>query len=149
MKKIWLSALAFFAFSAHAACSGDDYYRFCTDENSGNQYTITRQGDVTNLQGYNHRTGSRWTQRSETIGCTVYHRGIDADGNHWSTTTAANAKPGCPSYSPNANYAPNYSSNNPYAQIADNLAWLIILAFDYFKNAPPAVDFEHSNDGEK
>lgn len=70
----------------HARCYGSQNFQTCTDD-SGNQYTVQRYGNTTNVQGFNPNTGSSWSQTSLTYGNTTHHNGIAADGNSWSGTT--------------------------------------------------------------
>ncbi|MDX1205249.1 hypothetical protein GOL97_18170 [Sinorhizobium medicae] len=82
--------IASFAFSliaapAFAMCVGTETLSSCSDA-SGNDYTITRMGNTTMMEGTNARTGSRWSQDSYSLGNSVIHQGRDSDGNSWSTT---------------------------------------------------------------
>ncbi|PXX97350.1 hypothetical protein CR157_11495 [Halomonas sp. LBP4] len=42
------------------------------------------------MRGSNSRTGSRWSQRSNTIGGSTYHNGRDSQGNSWRGRTDHN-----------------------------------------------------------
>lgn len=77
--------LSLIAAPAFASCFGTDTLSTCTDS-SGNNYTVTRMGNTTMMEGSNARTGSRWSQDSYSLGNSVIHQGRDSDGNSWSTT---------------------------------------------------------------
>lgn len=70
--------------SASASCFGTGAFQTCSDTRSGNNYTIQRYGNTTSMQGYNTRTGSRWSQDSYSFGNSTQHYGRDSDGNRWS-----------------------------------------------------------------
>lgn len=72
--------------AAHANCVGTDSFKTCTDPQSGNSYTISKFGNTTNMNGFNRRTGSRWSQQSSTLGNSTYHNGYSSDGGRWSVT---------------------------------------------------------------
>lgn len=78
-------ALSLIAAPAFALCVGSDTLQSCTDS-SGNNYTVTRMGNTTMMEGSNARTGSRWSQDSYSMGNSVLHQGRDSNGNSWSTT---------------------------------------------------------------
>lgn len=90
MAKLFLTtAVAMFAFasnSAWASCVGSDYFKTCTDQ-SGNNYTVSRMGNTTQVQGSNLNTGNNWSQTSNTIGNMTITNGQAADGNYWNQTT--------------------------------------------------------------
>lgn len=88
MKKI-LALLAglVLSSSAMANCYGTDTLKTCYDARSGNTYTIQKYGNQTYMQGSNPRTGSNWSQNSQTYGNTTYTQGRDAQGRAWSGTT--------------------------------------------------------------
>lgn len=71
---------------AWAECVGTSDFQSCWDD-SGNNYTVNRLGDMTIMNGHNSRTGSSWSQDSLSVGGDmVIHNGRDADGNSWSAT---------------------------------------------------------------
>src|SRR5690606_33826989 len=71
---------------AAAGCYGTDAYRTCYDYESGNSYSVTKFGDQTHVRGYTGRTGSSWSQSSQSIGNSTYIRGRAADGSAWNET---------------------------------------------------------------
>ncbi|TFH85235.1 hypothetical protein EQG41_18140 [Billgrantia azerbaijanica] len=75
---------------AMAGCSSFGSSTNCYDAQSGNRYSIQEYGNTTIMRGSNPRTGSRWSQRSNTIGGSTYHRGRDAQGNSWRGRTDHN-----------------------------------------------------------
>lgn len=81
-----LSVALLLPVAAQARCVGTSSFQTCTDD-SGNQYTVQRYGNTTNVQGFNANTGSTWSQSSSTFGNTTHHNGIASDGNAWSGTT--------------------------------------------------------------
>ncbi|MFZ7202393.1 hypothetical protein ACLSZC_04295 [Avibacterium avium] len=86
MKKVLLTlSLISCVGAANAQCIGSDVMSTCYDDN-GNEYTVTRYGNITDVQGYNSNTGSSWSQTSQTIGNTTYQDGIDSNGNSWNQT---------------------------------------------------------------
>lgn len=86
MKLVATAAIILLAASqAYAGCFGSKSFSTCQDD-SGNNYTISRFGNSTHMDGYNSRTGSNWSQDSYSFGKTTNHYGRDADGNSWSTT---------------------------------------------------------------
>lgn len=85
MRIVLAVAMSLIAGSASAMCVGSDTFATCSDD-SGNNYTVQRLGNTTYLQGNNYRTGSNWSQESNTIGSTTFHNGRDAQGNSWSST---------------------------------------------------------------
>lgn len=89
MKRHLIAALAFAALvplQASASCIGSEALSYCSDD-KGNTYDVQRLGDTTYVQGRNSRTGSAWTQESQTIGDTTFHSGKAADGGRWNGTT--------------------------------------------------------------
>lgn len=78
-------ACTLFASTAGAACFGSSNFQTCNDS-SGNSYTVNRMGNTTMMQGHNSRTGSSWSQNSNTFGDTTFHNGQDSRGNSWNTT---------------------------------------------------------------
>ena len=74
------------AFNANAICTGFGNLRNCTD-NAGNNYTINKIGNTTNVTGNNYRTGSNWSANSQKIGNFTYTNGRAANGNTWNSTT--------------------------------------------------------------
>ncbi|MDX0999923.1 hypothetical protein CN233_14755 [Sinorhizobium meliloti] len=85
--KIVIASLAFSLISApvFAMCVGTDTFSSCSDA-SGNNYSVTRTGNTTFMNGTNTHTGSNWSQTSTTIGNSTFHNGIDKDGEGWSST---------------------------------------------------------------
>lgn len=83
------------ASSANAACFGSGSFYNCTDQ-SGNNYSVQRYGNTTNMQGYNAGTGSSWTQNSQTYGNTTMMQG-NTNGNAWNQTIQT--MPGMTTYS--------------------------------------------------
>lgn len=71
--------------TATAECWGTDNFQTCSDD-YGNSYDVSRIGDYTYVDGYNSRTGSRWSSESMTIGDQTYQSGRDANGNSWNQT---------------------------------------------------------------
>lgn len=72
--------------SASAACFGSGTFKTCTDS-SGNNYTVSKFGNSTVVNGYNSNTGSSWSQNSTRFGNSTFTNGNDADGNSWNSTT--------------------------------------------------------------
>lgn len=86
MKKLSALILALgLSSTAHAACFGSPGFQTCTD-NSGNSYNVQRFGGSTYMQGNNSRTGSRWSQNSQTFGNTTNVQGRDSSGRSWNNT---------------------------------------------------------------
>ncbi|WP_145109322.1 hypothetical protein ACN9JG_21010 (plasmid) [Cereibacter azotoformans] len=77
-----MTAALLVADAAAAACVGSEAFQSCWDD-AGNSYTVSRYGNTTQLEGRNARTGSHWSQESQTIGNTTYHQGRSADGGNW------------------------------------------------------------------
>ncbi len=69
---------------AMAMCTGSGNFRTCRD-NSGNNYSVNQIGNSTYMRGNNYQTGSQWSQNSQVIGNSVYHRG-NTNGNAWNAT---------------------------------------------------------------
>lgn len=65
----------------YAGCIGSDSFQTCNDLN-GNSYTVQRFGNTTIMNGRNSRTGSSWSQNSQTFGNTTFHSG-QTNGNTW------------------------------------------------------------------
>lgn len=87
MKKlVMILALAFTATTAQATCYGTGAFQNCFDAQSGNNYQIQRYGNTTQMQGSNPRTGSRWSQTTQSFGNTTIQQGRDSSGNSWNTT---------------------------------------------------------------
>ncbi len=78
-------ALSLITAPAYAMCVGTSTFQSCSDD-SGNNYSVTRMGNTTMMQGNNYRTGSNWNQTSTTMGRTTFHNGTDSNGDSWSTT---------------------------------------------------------------
>lgn len=80
------SALAL-ASPVSANCNTIGTTTYCSDNQSGNRYSVQDYGNTTTMRGSNPRTGSRWSQRSQTIGGSTYHSGQDSQGNNWRNRT--------------------------------------------------------------
>ena len=89
MIKILTFVIAFCGLSmgAEAACLGNSGYTNCYDHGSGNNYSISRFGNTTQLYGSNSRTGSQWDQTSSTYGNTTFQSGTAANGRSWNQTS--------------------------------------------------------------
>ena len=88
MRRITLAtslALMMMVGTASAACIGSGSFQSCTD-NSGNSYSVNRFGNSTFMNGTNSRTGSTWSQNSNTFGNTTMHSGRSSDGGNWNLT---------------------------------------------------------------
>ena len=86
MKRAIYFVMAMLAASAaNAGCIGGSSFQTCSDS-SGNNYTVSRFGNTTIMNGSNYQTGSTWSQQSTTFGRTTIHNGIDKDGDSWSTS---------------------------------------------------------------
>ena len=70
--------------TSFAECVGSAAYRTCYDS-SGNNYTVSRSGNSTSLYGTNARTGSSWSQQSQTSGNMTTHYG-QTNGRSWNAT---------------------------------------------------------------
>lgn len=83
-----IAALTFAIFAipaaASAACYGTSQFQSCSDS-SGNNYSVSRFGNTTMMNGSNARTGSNWSQTSQSIGNSTFHNGRDSNGDSWST----------------------------------------------------------------
>jgi hypothetical protein len=77
-------AVCFAASEVRAACFGMSNFQTCND-NAGNQYTVSRFGNMTQLNGSNAWTGSRWSETTNTIGNTTYFNGM-TNGHPWNMT---------------------------------------------------------------
>ena len=75
---------------ANATCIGGPYYSTCSDQH-GNNYDVMRYGNSTHMQGYNNRSGSRWSQDSMTSGNMTFHNGRAANGRTWNGTEIRNS----------------------------------------------------------
>lgn len=69
---------------ALAGCIGTGSLKTCYGSN-GNNYTVSRIGSTTYVNGYNAYTGSSWSQQSTTFGNTTYHNGL-TNGRSWNMT---------------------------------------------------------------
>lgn len=78
---ILAAALVALTQSASAGCFGSSSFATCFD-GPGNSYTVQRFGNSTYMQGNNFRTGSRWSQRSQTFGSSTYTQG-QTNGRSW------------------------------------------------------------------
>ena len=66
---------------SQAACFGGSTFQTCSDSN-GNNYTVQRYGNSTNMQGYSSSTGSNWSQNSQTYGNSTFTQG-NSNGRSW------------------------------------------------------------------
>lgn len=69
--------------TAFANCTTYGNTTNCYDAQSGNSYNTQTYGDTSITRGSNSRTGSSWSQKSNTVGGSTYHRGTDSDGDSW------------------------------------------------------------------
>lgn len=76
---------AFSAMSAHANCVGSGSFYTCTDA-EGNNYSVSKYGNTTQVYGSNSNTGNTWNQTSNQVGNSTYTYGTAANGNSWNTT---------------------------------------------------------------
>lgn len=86
LKSLFALTLLSLSNLSFAQCYGTDSYQTCYDNNTGNQYNISRYGNTTQVDGYNANTGSSWSQTSNTYGNTTYQNGYDSNGNNWNQT---------------------------------------------------------------
>ncbi len=75
---------------ANAQCYGTDSFKHCDDLNTGNSYDITRFGNITQVNGYNSRTGSTWNETATTYGNITDITGTDSNGNSWNENIIRN-----------------------------------------------------------
>ncbi|MEI1702486.1 hypothetical protein V8P79_08575 [Acinetobacter baumannii] len=69
-------------------CYGTSYSDSCSDSNSRNNYSITKYGNTTEVEGSNYQTGSRWNQSTYDYGNGMTSTtGHDKNGNSWSIDT--------------------------------------------------------------
>ncbi len=71
--------------SAQASCVGSSTFYTCND-NSGNSYTVQKNGGTTMMNGYNANTGSNWSQNSYSNGSTTNVYGSSSNGSSWNQT---------------------------------------------------------------
>ncbi|MDQ7777867.1 MAG: hypothetical protein Q4615_19350 [Paracoccus aminovorans] len=72
---------------AAADCFGSGSFRTCSDD-AGNNYTVQQFGNQTVVDGYNTRTGSRWSQDTMDLGGGMTTTtGRAADGSRWTQDT--------------------------------------------------------------
>lgn len=76
-----LALVAASALPAAAACVGSEAFSTCTDE-SGNTYSVSRFGNMTQVQGTG-ANGQSWNQTSQTLGNQTFTNGTAANGNAW------------------------------------------------------------------
>lgn len=116
MKKLILTtAMLLSSVSIYAAenCFGSESMRTCTDYNTGNTYTVNKIGNNTQITGRNSRSGSNWSQNTQTIGNQSYTTGRDKDGNSWRHNT--NQIGNTQYYNGNDSQGNHYNGNcNPY-----------------------------------
>ena len=53
---------------AQTQCFGGENFKTCTDYSTGNSYQINKWGNTTQVYGRNPRTGSDWSETSQTFG---------------------------------------------------------------------------------
>lgn len=95
MYKIGIVLLASLFFTnANAACFGSSNMYSCHDSQSGNNYQVNKFGNTTYMTGNNSRTGSTWSQTSNTYGNTTYQSGSSSNGNTWNQTIQNNGSMG-------------------------------------------------------
>ena len=82
MKKYLIVLCVLFSLNVYAGCTGTGNYYNCYDLQSGNNYSVQKYGNTTNVTGYNANTGSTWNQNSNTIGNTTYTYG-NSNGRSW------------------------------------------------------------------
>ncbi|WP_312805628.1 hypothetical protein [Atlantibacter hermannii] len=85
MKKLIASLIAMTSFATAAQCVGTNAFSTCTDVN-GNNYTVSRMGGMTTVNGRNSQTGTSWSQTSNTIGNQTYTNGRASNGQSWNET---------------------------------------------------------------
>jgi hypothetical protein len=86
MKKLIVATiLGLTTFAANASCYGTSSYRTCYDQNTGNSYTTSRVGNMSQTYGSNAMTGSTWSQNSTTLGSSTYINGT-TNGRSWNET---------------------------------------------------------------
>lgn len=81
-----LAFLAAMAGQASATCVGSDAFQSCYDVQSGNNYTVHRSGNTTQVYGSNIRTGSHWSQQSTEFDGGSFNHGINKNGKPWNST---------------------------------------------------------------
>ena len=86
MKK-WICLLVLVVASpTFAQCYGGGSIYSC-DDDYGNSYDVQKIGNSTYMDGYNSRTGNRWSQESHTYGSITETTGRAANGNSWNMTS--------------------------------------------------------------
>lgn len=86
-KKIAAFALALvLPIAANASCIGSGNFYTCSDPN-GNNYTVNKFGNTTQVNGSNSATGSTWSQTTHSTGNMAIHNGTAANGNSWNGTS--------------------------------------------------------------
>lgn len=78
---------ASFGVYANSNCYGSDTMYTCTDYKTGNTHRVTKFGNNTQVNSYNSRTGSQWSQNTQTYGNQSYTNGRDQNGNTWRHNT--------------------------------------------------------------
>jgi len=78
------AALLLFSSAGFAACIGSGSFYTCNDA-SGNNYTVTRMGNMTTVQGNNATTGSQWNETSQRLGNMTVTNGT-TNGRPWNET---------------------------------------------------------------
>lgn len=89
LKAVALAVFAAVSFSsvAHATCVGSSTFYTCFDSQSGNSYSVNRFGGTTIMNGTNSRTGSTWSQTTNSFGGNSYTTGRASNGSSWNMTT--------------------------------------------------------------
>lgn len=122
MKKILLTAgLVCASISAFAAdnCFGTENMYTCNDYKTGNTYNVSKFGGNTQVQARNSRTGSTWSQNTQTYGDQSHTTGRDRDGNTWRHNT--NQVGNTQYYNGNDSNGNYYNGNcNPYGGCTTN-----------------------------
>lgn len=122
MKKILLIAAAGLVSAniyASDNCFGSESMYTCTDYKTGNTYNVNKFGNTTQVQASNSRTGSTWSQNTQTYGNQSYTSGYDQKGNSWQHNT--NQIGNTQYYNGNDSKGSHYNGScNPYAGCTTN-----------------------------
>lgn len=99
--------------NANSNCFGSENLYTCTDPKTGNSHQISKLGNTTQVNSYNSRTGTTWSQNTQTYGNQSYTTGRDQHGNSWQHNT--NQIGNSQYYNGNDSKGNSYSGNcNPY-----------------------------------
>lgn len=79
--------LTSFSTYANSNCFGSDTMYTCNDYKTGNTYNVSKFGGSTQVQARNSRTGSTWSQNTQTYGNQSHTTGRDQNGNTWRHNT--------------------------------------------------------------